>query len=397
MSRRLRISASFSLLALAGPVLADCPPLGTLPGYELDQQVLHAYDQRVFRVGDADDLLEERKVRGATCEATYLFQGDEPMSALEIQYNYREQLGAMGATFTYTEGNDTHGHVDHGGVRTWFHVYSEDERIDLTVVEVRKHRPTLLSPAGEDHPLFGRLPGFDPESAERRGFDEASFRVATDTEGNTEDVAVQGARHYVRYYLREGGQPVGPVDVLENYRHAAVTLGAEVMLEDDANLTARFLHESKVTWLGVYAEDQMYEVTVVEEKPFASSLQVPEPNALRAALEADGRVALYVQFDFGKATLRPDAAPVIERVVALLHEDPALSLLIEGHTDDVGDEAANLALSKARARAVVAALVAQGIAGDRLAAEGHGEGRPVADNTSSGGRAKNRRVELVKR
>ena len=102
-------------------------------------------------------------------------------------------------------------------------------------------------------------------------------------------------------------------------------------------------------------------------------------------------------FDSGKATLRPDADAVIERVHALLQADPALKLSIEGHTDDVGSDAANLKLSTARAAAVVTALVKRGIAAERLTSGGHGEAKPLADNATSSGRAKNRRVELVKR
>ena len=84
-------------------------------------------------------------------------------------------------------------------------------------------------------------------------------------------------------------------------------------------------------------------------------------------------------------------------VVKLLHNSPALRLGIEGHTDNTSTPAHNQQLSEARARAVVAALTAQGIAGSRLQAAGFGQSKPLADNATEAGRAKNRRVELVKR
>ena len=106
---------------------------------------------------------------------------------------------------------------------------------------------------------------------------------------------------------------------------------------------------------------------------------------------------MYINFDFAKATLAADAKPVIDQVFTLLQGDAALKLAIEGHTDNIGSDAANQQLSEQRAQAVVAALVQGGIAADRLSAAGFGASKPIADNNTSEGRAKNRRVELVKR
>ena len=86
----------------------------------------------------------------------------------------------------------------------------------------------------------------------------------------------------------------------------------------------------------------------------------------------------------------------MEEVVALLKADSVLRLSIEGHTDNVGNAVTNKTLSQARAQSVVKALVASGIDAKRLQAKGFGSEVPVADNRSEEGRAKNRRVELVK-
>jgi len=82
--------------------------------------------------------------------------------------------------------------------------------------------------------------------------------------------------------------------------------------------------------------------------------------------------------------------------VLLLQDDPALKLSIDGHTDATGAAERNRTLSKERAEAVRAALLAKGIAAERLSAQGFGPDKPLADNGSEEGRAKNRRVELVK-
>jgi outer membrane protein OmpA-like peptidoglycan-associated protein len=149
-------------------------------------------------------------------------------------------------------------------------------------------------------------------------------------------------------------------------------------------------------WMGLYTQENEIQLTVIEEKAFEASMKPPEASALKAALDKDGRVALYVNFDFAKSTLKPDAAPVIAQVLKLLKDNPALKLAIEGHTDNVGGHDYNAKLSQARAGAMVSALVAQGIAAERLKSGGFGPDKPIADNATSEGRAKNRRVELVK-
>lgn len=119
-------------------------------------------------------------------------------------------------------------------------------------------------------------------------------------------------------------------------------------------------------------------------------------DELAQRLKAFGRVPLYLQFDTGRAELKADGRQVVQDVVALMRAEPALQLSVEGHTDNVGQAASNQTLSQARAAAVRDAIVAQGIAAKRLAATGHGQGRPIADNGVEAGRAVNRRVELVR-
>jgi outer membrane protein OmpA-like peptidoglycan-associated protein len=136
-------------------------------------------------------------------------------------------------------------------------------------------------------------------------------------------------------------------------------------------------------------------VDLVEAK--AREQKMVTVEGLRRELEAKGHVALYLSFDFDKATLRPDARPILDEVEKLLRSDPQLRLTVEGHTDNVGQPGYNRRLSQARAEAVVGALAGRGIAASRLQAVGLGQDRPIADNASDAGRARNRRVELVKR
>lgn len=135
---------------------------------------------------------------------------------------------------------------------------------------------------------------------------------------------------------------------------------------------------------------------VAEREGFTQTAALLPASAMKQQLEADGRVALQVNFATDKADILPDSQPQVDQVLQLLRDDPALRLSIDGHTDASGDAAHNLRLSGARAQSVVAALTAQGIDAARLRAKGHGQAQPVADNATAEGKAANRRVELVR-
>ena len=109
------------------------------------------------------------------------------------------------------------------------------------------------------------------------------------------------------------------------------------------------------------------------------------------------RIALDINFEFGHHRLTKEARRQLEEVVLALksRELQAADIRIEGHTDSIGDEAANLTLSRLRGDAVMAALVSAGIAEHRLKVKAYGESRPIADNETQSGRALNRRVSFV--
>ena len=115
-------------------------------------------------------------------------------------------------------------------------------------------------------------------------------------------------------------------------------------------------------------------------------------------LASDGKIVTYaITFDTGKATLKPEADVEIGRIKGLLDKDPSLKFEVQGHCDNTGSDAVNDPLSQKRAEAIVARLVELGISADRLTAVGKGSHEPIADNSSDEGRAKNRRVEFIKK
>ncbi|HZF66903.1 MAG TPA: OmpA family protein [Gemmatirosa sp.] len=116
------------------------------------------------------------------------------------------------------------------------------------------------------------------------------------------------------------------------------------------------------------------------------------------AIAEKGRVATQgIYFDTGSDRIRPESTPTLKEIGAMLGDHPELKLAIEGHTDNAGQAASNLALSERRAAAVRQALVAQfGVDEGRLTSKGLGQAKPAAANDTPEGRQQNRRVELVR-
>jgi outer membrane protein OmpA-like peptidoglycan-associated protein len=120
-------------------------------------------------------------------------------------------------------------------------------------------------------------------------------------------------------------------------------------------------------------------------------------DALQAKATDRGLVLTLgdVLFTSGRADLKVGATSNLNRLVVFLNQNPTRNVQIEGHTDSVGTDDYNQALSQRRAESVKSYLVQQGIDSQRIIASGKGEGFPVSDNESDGGRQQNRRVEVI--
>ena len=122
-----------------------------------------------------------------------------------------------------------------------------------------------------------------------------------------------------------------------------------------------------------------------------------EGKYARITQEARGTIVSLadILFDFDKATLKRDVEFNLVRIATILQQFPEMDIAVEGHTDNIGREEYNLDLSRRRARAVYDFLATQGIDEARMVYEGYGMSRPVEDNSTDAGRARNRRVDLV--
>jgi OmpA-OmpF porin, OOP family len=140
------------------------------------------------------------------------------------------------------------------------------------------------------------------------------------------------------------------------------------------------------------------ELYIIEVKPMESDLITVNAATLADDISRTGHASVYgIYFDTGKADVKPESDATLSEIAKLLAGDPQLKLYVVGHTDNQGALDLNMDLSRRRAAAVLAALTTKySISASRLKADGCGPYAPVASNSSEDGRAKNRRVELVK-
>jgi outer membrane protein OmpA-like peptidoglycan-associated protein len=241
-----------------------------------------------------------------------------------------------------------------------------------------------------DHPLFpNRMPGHSIGTYKTQEFSSYKFP------GNP-GTTVEGKYTRISYY-RDADQPhPGGLAIRRNYENALRAAGGEVVYSRGSYVVMKADLEGGEVWAEVQASDngRYYFLTIVEKTALA---QVITADQIGTALDRDGFIALDIQFDFAKADIQPASRPTIAEITNLMKARPALRVGVEGHTDNVGAPDRNKALSLARANAVVAAITADGIDSGRLIAAGFGEERPIADNETEEGRAKNRRVELVQK
>ena len=245
----------------------------------------------------------------------------------------------------------------------------------------------------QEHPEIKRFPNFYIDNSQHNDFNEFSFPTKSGEQVKA------GKFWFVDYILIDDARQPSNVELMKNYENAFKKTGGSMIFRDRDTATYRMpLAQGGERWMhmNVNNDGYRYQLTIVDVAPMEQKVEFSS-DQMAEAISKDGFVALNgILFDTGKAVVKPESEGLLKEIVALLNNDKALKLAIVGHTDNVGDKKANLVLSKQRAESVVKQLVAAGIDAKRLKADGKGDTEPVADNRKEDGRARNRRVELVK-
>jgi outer membrane protein OmpA-like peptidoglycan-associated protein len=259
----------------------------------------------------------------------------------------------------------------------------------------------------KENPVIKPFPGakFVADESEYKNYhfyEYKYYKVETD---ESFDKIVKGKYWYLVYSMQnENGEPkegYSPFEVVENYMAAARERGGTVINDNAQNGEAIFtipLSDGSTLWAYIEAYDYgAYYLWVVEEEGFKQKLSFGA-DELKKELDSSGHVAIYgIYFDTSKASLKPESITALDGIVKALIAYPDLKLEIQGHTDNTGTDEINQKLSQQRAEAVRSYLLLFGIDAARLTAVGYGASKPVAANDTEDGKAKNRRVELVKK
>ncbi|AVP99675.1 OmpA family protein [Ahniella affigens] len=242
--------------------------------------------------------------------------------------------------------------------------------------------------SAQNFPYLNPMPGSSaPEGARADGPLDVS--LAFGANASTDPVLV-GSAVQTRSY--QGPKTLSTLQFMTEQRAALKQAGWQLLFpKDDADhetglLIAHYQQQGRNLWVRMSIEfgaRYAYQVVDLGAEDWA------------AALKKDCSLPIYgVQFDTNQATLKSASESVLQKALATIQAVPTGVIEVQGHTDAVGDDASNQALSDRRAKAVLTWLTSHGVPLARLQAKGYGETQPIADNDSDTGRARNRRVAL---
>jgi len=290
----------------------------------------------------------------------------------------------------------------------------------------------------KDHAMVGRMPGSWIVQYEAKVFDQMQIALGKSTANQTFEKtdSVEGRVTRVGYALPAGRSSF---EALRQYEAGLQKEGFKRLYGCDGGGCGPLFHQAFVTLPGEQDDFYYYDleentlhyaawklsrpegdvyvmlatfapnairqvensfafVRVAEVKGMKEELVTIDAAAMQKGIATEGHVALYgILFDFNKADLKPESKPTLAEIAGLLKQNPQWKIYVVGHTDNVGTYDYNMDLSQRRAKAVVGALAGSyGIEASRMRGTGVGPVAPVTLNETEDGRAKNRRVELVK-
>lgn len=243
----------------------------------------------------------------------------------------------------------------------------------------------------KDHPLLSRLPGYYISEC-TQNYNKLDFYNS-----KGEDLQLEGNLTYSWYVFDAASGKTEPsyLQIIKNYSNAVLKAGGRKIYEYDGLGCFSLTQNGKEYNIKVSCTNNSDILLYVLE--MESMKQEITANAMFDALNKDGFITLNILFETGKSTIQKESLPLITMIDEMMKMDATLKVSIEGHTDNTGTPAGNKKLSDDRARSVMQAVVAGGIDQSRLSSKGWGQEKPVAENNTEEGRAKNRRVEIIKK
>jgi OmpA-OmpF porin, OOP family len=245
-----------------------------------------------------------------------------------------------------------------------------------------------------DHPLLSRMPNFHISDYKDTEFDNHKF-----IDQDKKPMFIEGHMYFIEYHLDKGAAEPGELKIRRNIQDALKKIGGKVLFDDNFNKVSTIVvqKDNKETWVEVRSYNNMYRLWIGEKEIMKQEV-LANADAMGNDINETGHVSIYgIYFDTGKSEIKPESNAAISEIAKLLQNNGSLNVYVVGHTDNIGSFDSNMKLSKDRADAVAKILTNKySIAAARLKPYGVSSLAPITSNDTDDGRAKNRRVELVK-
>ncbi|NTV45760.1 MAG: OmpA family protein [Chlorobiales bacterium] len=249
---------------------------------------------------------------------------------------------------------------------------------------------------GSEPSYINRMPGFYISECHNSEYNEKEF-IYYAKKGTAFKIK-KGGKYYNIWYRKRADETrkFSSAQVILNYYNAILKIKGAALSDDKSMLTGSI--NGKEVYLQLHTGNSSdigsYHIDLLEVEEMQQDVVIN----LDEAIDRDGKAVLYgILFDVGKSDIKPESNAALKQITDYLNANPAVKIIVVGHTDNTGTYANNMTLSKARAESIKNHLITTGkIAGSRLISEGVGQVCPVSTNSTEEGKKLNRRVEIVK-
>jgi len=251
----------------------------------------------------------------------------------------------------------------------------------------------------KDHPLFTCLPNYRINECLVKESDIFNFPVESRIAEDVKKQTIEGKYFFYSYNVKEGAQETSSLLIFrdlesELIQHYGLIVARVVEpMNSYSFITGKVPKDNMDTWILFQATGSDYQLNIVEKR---RKVQVIMADSMWNVLNKRDSLALDIFFDDDTTSIIPASLPIIDQIDQLLKNHPSLKLSIQCHTDNRRPAVDNKIKSAMRARVVLDALAEKGTPKTRLSSIGWGQDKPVADNRTDEGRAKNRRIVIVR-
>jgi OmpA-OmpF porin, OOP family len=251
----------------------------------------------------------------------------------------------------------------------------------------------------KDHPMFSCIPNFHITGCTVKDYNVFSFPVESRIGDDSKKQSVEGNYFFYSYYVNEGAQQKFSLLTFRNIEDELIQNKGNVVarvvepLNSGSFITGKIARDNVDTWVFIKASGEDYQLTIIEKH---RKVNVITADSMWNTLIKKDSISLDIFFDDNAETIIPASLPIIDQIDQMLKKHPSLKLNIQSYTDNRRQFPDDRILTANRAKVVLDSLNFRGTPKTRLSSIGWGKDKPVADNSTDEGRAKNRRIVIAR-